>query len=138
MGFFGTAWQVIKSVVDISRVAESQSRLHDEFSALSERQVALEERVAALESEDLQLGDQTAWKDDYELSDIELEVPVYAPTSWSESAESPHWLCAHCFDNDEKSYLRPAPGEQVIGRPRQWSCSREGCRMEFVTAIVPN
>ena len=138
MGFFGTAWQVIKSAVDIGRIAESQSELHDELSALSERYVALEKRVAGIESEDIERRDRDAWKDDYELSDIGLEVPVYTPASWSESADSPHWLCAHCFANDKKSYLRPAPGEHIIGRPRYWSCSREGCKMEFVTAIVPN
>ena len=137
MGFFGTAWQVVKSAVDIGRIAESQSELHGEFSALREKYVALEKRVAGLESEDIELGDHDAWQDDYELSDIGLEVPVYAPVSWSESAESPHWLCAHCFDNDKKSYLKPTPGHH-IGQPRYWSCSREGCTMEFVTASVPN
>lgn len=138
MGFIGTAWQAIKSAVDLGRIAESQSELHDEFFALSEKYVALEKRVAGLESEDVELRDQDAWKADYEFSDIGLEVPVYAPAPWSESAESPHWLCAHCFDNDKKSYLKPTPGEHIIGQPRYWSCSREGCKMDFVTASVPN
>ncbi|MXW17012.1 MAG: hypothetical protein F4123_01130 [Gemmatimonadetes bacterium] len=131
MGFFGTAWQVLKSAVDIGRIAESQSELHDEFAAL-------EKRVARLESEDIELRDQIAWKDDYELNDIGLEVPVYTPGPWCESADSPHWLCAHCYDNDKKSYLKPTPGEHIIGQPRYWSCSREGCKMDFVTARVPN
>ena len=138
LGFFGTAWQVIKSAVDIGRIAESQSELHDEFSALSEKHVALERRVARLESEDIERRDRDAWQDEYELRNIGLEVPVYAPGQWSESDESPHWLCAHCFDNDRKSYLKPAPGQHIIGHARYWSCSREGCRMEFVTSSVPN
>ena len=138
LGFFGTAWQVIKRAVDFGRIAESQSKLHDEFAALGEKYVALEKRVAGLDSEDIERRDRDVWKNDYELSDIGLEVPVYAPGPWSEFAESPHWLCAHCYDDDKKSYLRPTPGEQIIGRPRHWSCSREGCKMGFVTARVPN
>lgn len=138
MGFFGTAWQVIKSAVDIGRIAESQSKLNDEFSALSERQVALEDRVAGLESAEIERRGRDVWKEDYELRNIGLEVPVYAPGPWSESDESPHWLCAHCYDNDKKSYLKPTPGQYIIGQPRYWSCSREGCKMDFITARVPN
>ena len=138
MGFFGTAWQVVKSAVDIGRIAESQSELHNEFSALSEKYAALEKRVAELENEDIELRDHSAWKADYELGDIGLGVPVYVPAPWSESVDSPHWLCARCFDNDKKSYLKPTPGEHIIGQPRYWSCSREGCKMDFVTSSVPN
>ena len=138
MGFFGTAWQVIKSAVDIGRIAESQSKLNDEFSALGERQVALEDRVAGLESAEIERRDRDVWKDDYELRNIGLEVPVYAPGPLSESDESPHWLCAQCYDNDKKSYLKPTPGQHIIGQPRYWSCSREGCTLDFITARVPN
>ena len=90
-----------------------------------EREIALSERCRKLQD---QLNSVQAWEaveTRYAQHNIDGVATVFVP---KDGGESPHWLCANCFEDRWKSYLQ---GRDNRGREyREWKCGRCGASLE--------
>lgn len=67
-----------------------------------------------------QLIDLKNWETEaaqYELQQVAPGVLAYALKSAPEKATPPHWLCANCYQNKEKSILQQGRGIGPMGTP---------------------
>ena len=91
------------------KVLEIQGKMLDAqnfaFAAQEERS-ALVERVCTLEKE---VADLKAWgaeKETYELKTIDGGAFAYVKKKTVQTTEPPHWLCAACYQENQKRILQ--------------------------------
>lgn len=79
---------------------------HQGLFAAQEVQTAASRRIADLEQEIVRLKDWTAEKQRYQLHDVGRGAMTYVPKPGMENGEPPHWLCAKCFNQGQKSFMQ--------------------------------
>lgn len=93
--------------------------------ATQEKQLALAQEVADLKKENEQLKDWNREKERYTRTHIAPGIPAYVLKPGLEQDETPHPLCANCFEKGQKSYLSYGP-------PGSFKSMRCGhCKSEF-------
>jgi hypothetical protein len=97
------------------KLLEFQSKIIDAnnaaFSAQEERSSLLE-RIRELEK---QVADFEAWeaeKQRYELKEVALRKFAHVLKPNASASEPPHWICASCYQQNQKSILQ---GEKFYG-----------------------
>ena len=75
--------------------------------AAQQREIQLTGRCRELEGELNRLKDWDAERARYTLKTLPGGAVVYFQGPDVDSPEAPHWLCSHCFENREKSYVLP-------------------------------
>lgn len=96
--------------------------------AAQEAQTSDARRISQLEQEIVQLKDWSAEKERYELADIGQGALGYRPKQGMESGELPHYLCANCFDQGQKTRLQP--DVRTPGRDEFLFCNR--CKADIL------
>ena len=136
---FSQAHQIIKVLLDLkidsatlakitalqSVLAEAQTSqlaLLEQNSTLVQRKNDLEKEIARLET----------WAHEsqrYHLHEIQPAVVAYALKESHANGEPPHWLCANCYNNSQKSILNRG---KVGGIDHTYTCPRPGCGSTIV------
>jgi hypothetical protein len=102
------------------------------FSVNQER-TALVERIRDLEQK---LADLEAWeteKQRYELKSIGAGSFARALKPEAQGSEPPHYICANCYENHQKSILQPEPtsaASRALSIPPMLVCPK--CKAKFV------
>jgi cell division protein FtsB len=118
------------------KIIETQSaigRIQDERSSLIERIRDLEKEVADLKAWD-------AEKQRYELKDVVPGSYVYVLKKDSQGSETPHWLCANCYNSGKKSLMQYF-GAGLPGRDFQkaiWACHACKSQVKVAFQIKPS
>jgi ribosomal protein S27E len=87
-----------------------------------EQKAALAKRVGELEKEIAELKDWKREAERYQLTEIAPSIMARTLKSGMENGETPHKLCADCFEDNKKSFLYPGPyGTDILFR-----CNRCG------------
>lgn len=123
--------QAIQSkVIELNaQILEAQSSA---FAANDER-AALIASISELEKE---VADLKAWgaeKENYQLTNVGDGVLAYTLKPTVQSTEPSHMLCAHCYQNNKKSFLQPT--QELRLRRRIHICP--SCKSEFTFSYVP-
>lgn len=118
--------EVYDQILDLSeRFSNIQLGLID----AQQQAIELTARCRELEDALKRARDWEAEKTRYHLTTLFHGATVYALKPEFASEEAPHWLCAGCFTDGQKSHVQPQ--SMVQGR-RPWKCSR--CGATFVAA----
>ncbi len=104
-------------------LALSDKLLEMQAAALDaqQREIHLTNRCRQLEDELSRVNDWEAERARYTLVQVSKLASVYVQKLDVDTPHAPHWLCANCFEDRQKSYLQP--GEQRSDR-RTWKCQR--------------
>ncbi len=97
-------------------------------------QFALLNRVRELEEEMTRMKKWDAESERYELKNIYTGAVAYVLKPDAQGSESPHWLCANCFENKKKSYLQQAMPMQ---RNMIYKCIACGNMVSVHASITP-
>ena len=93
-----------------------------------QREAELVDRCRALKEELDRAKDWETQRARYLLKTLNSGAAVYVQKPDVEVPEDPHWLCANCFENREKSIVQPQRGILQQGQ-QEWKCPR--CRATF-------
>jgi hypothetical protein len=74
--------------------------------AAQEAQSADARRIAELEQEIMRFKDWSAEKQRYELKSMRGGSVAYSEKASVNARQSPHWLCANCFEQGRKSFMQ--------------------------------
>jgi hypothetical protein len=104
-GLNATATQATINDVKIElqqRILDAQGALH----AANTAQSASADRIRDLEQQIVQLKDWETEKEQYELKQVVVGIVAYMPKPGVPAAQTPHYLCANCFEHGRKRYLQ--------------------------------
>jgi hypothetical protein len=106
-----------------------------ELFAAHAAQTALVDRVRDLEGQIARMKNWDAQKQRYKLAAPFPGCMVYALQKSMSGGETPHYLCASCFDKGERSILQGREGRQTKeGKPHAaYYCPNPSCRSEATT-----
>jgi hypothetical protein len=115
-----TAGDIAKALLDLKVAADVQAKVielnrmiltaQSDAMTAQATQIELLERVRELEGELKGLEDWEAEKQRYGLMRDNGGCMIYSlKQSFVDAGEEPHALCPHCYENDKKSFLQPAP-----------------------------
>ena len=106
---------------------------HGFVTAMQSDHAALSAQVRELEQELEELKDFRREKEKYELQSLGGKGFIYAYKSSIHSDQTPHWLCATCFDRDKKSFMQFS-GTNIINHGcNNWKC--HVCNTELVVGV---
>jgi hypothetical protein len=105
--------------------------VRDKSIELNSAVIALQTAITGIQSQNYellnennrlkqQLIDLKNWETEaaqYELKEVDSGVFAYAFKSAPDSATPPHWLCANCYQNKEKSILQRGRKSGPLGTP---------------------
>ena len=131
---FSQAHQIIKVLLDLKVDSETLGKITALQSVLAEAQTS---QLALLEQNSSLLKIKTelekeitrleTWANEskrYQLHEIQSGVVAYALKESHANGEPPHWLCANCYNNEQKSVLNRG---KVGGIDHTYTCPRPGC-----------
>ena len=117
---------------EIAGISDKVYEIRTEVDNARDREVTLNERCRELNDQLKRVEDWKAVKAGYARRNIDGVVTVFVP---KDGGESPHWLCANCFEDRRKSYLQ---GRDNRGREfREWKCGRCGATLEVCYRRAP-
>ncbi len=102
---FKTLFDMAKGLENISDAAARNRavvELLENISSAEMQQAALIKRMADLEKEIGRLKNWEAEKKRYQLADVGLGARAYTLKPGMENGETPHEICAHCYQNGRK------------------------------------
>ena len=120
-----------------AKVLEFNRQLIDaqtKILAVNEERSALIEEIHQLKK---QVADLEAWeteKQRYELKSIGAGSFARALKPETQGSETPHYICANCYENRQKSILQPEPtsmASRALATPPMLFCPK--CKARFVS-----
>lgn len=131
---FSQAHQIIKVLLDLKVDSETLAKITALQSVLAEAQssqLALLEQNSSLlklkDDQEKQIARLETWAHEsqrYQLHEIQPAVVAYALKESHANSEPPHWLCANCYNNGQKSILNRG---KVGGIDHTYTCPRPSC-----------
>ena len=111
-----------ESKVKISKMMTEVMTAHNLTLAAQKNEMALLKTISQLEEE---IKNHKAWdieKEQYELNTIDGLAFVYVRKKSVKIVETPHWLCATCYQESKKSILQFKRREEL--RKDLWCCNQ--------------
>lgn len=109
----GDIAQGLNAAISQTQIAETKISLQNvlieaqrSLLAADSEQRTLLTRINDLEQEIVRLKNWDAEKPRYQLKALGTGAVVYAEKEGVENLQAPHWLCANCFNNGQKSFLQ--------------------------------
>jgi hypothetical protein len=130
LGAFKTMFDMAKGLKEMNDAAIRNGaviELQEQILSAQAAQAALIERVRALEAEVASFEKWEADKQKYELKEIRPGVLVYALKKDAGTGEPTHLICAHCYQQRQKSILHTQGLD--VGRAELLVCPRCGTEM---------
>lgn len=136
------AFDLSKAVLDVAGAVKVQGKVFElqreilaaQSSAMAaqQAQATLLAEIGALKQQVVEVKNWDREAQNYELKAIDTGAFAYMLKPGMENGQPPHWLCAHCFNNRQKSLLQ-TKGQVVTpqeGRSQyaKWACN--ACRGE--------
>jgi len=103
------------------------------LSAAQDAQAASLQRIRDLEQEIVRLKDWEREKQRYSLKAVAIGAFAYTPKPGMENGEPPHWLCANCFNQRQKSFLQFKGQDRTAsgGRGETSTYACDACKASF-------
>lgn len=138
------AYDLSKAMLDVSGAVKVQGKIFElqreilsaQASAMGaqQAQTTLLSQIDNLEKEIVSLKDWGRDQERYELKAIDTGAFAYMLKPGMERDEPPHWLCAKCFGQRQKSFLQFRGQVSTIaggrGMHAKWGC--DTCRGEVM------
>jgi rubrerythrin len=115
IGAFKTMFDIAKAMKDMDDTVRRNAaiaELGEQIIAAQTRYAAAIEEIGSLKEK---LGRLETWnteKQKYELKDLG-GVFAYALKTEAQGSEPPHYICASCYENGNKSILQVVPGNNA-------------------------
>lgn len=122
MSAIKTAFDIAKGLKDIDDVARRNAaviELQEKILSAQAAQVELIETIGELKKRVVELEAWDADKKRYELKDIWRGSLAYVVKESMSGSETPHNICANCYERGHKRYLQP----RVTGYGQELFCS---------------
>jgi Zn finger protein HypA/HybF involved in hydrogenase expression len=131
LGIFKSLYDSAKALKDINDATIRNGaiiELQEKILAAREAQTALLERISDLEKEVANFKTWDAEKQKYEMKVISPGSFVYALKEQIKGTEPPHYICANCYEDGNKSFLQRKPanpiGAQHFGEKDTYACPK--------------
>lgn len=119
--------KTIKSIDDRTRINEAVIELQEKILTAQTAQATLVEQVRELEAEMARMKAWDADKQRYELKELHRGLFAYILKVGCEDGETPHALCANCYQRGTKALLQ-SNGEAIVHK-HAWFCA--GCKTNY-------
>jgi hypothetical protein len=110
LGVFKTMLDMAKGLKDINDATIRNGaviELQEKILTARAEQMTLLERVSDLEKEVAKFKTWDADKKNYELKDVGMGSLAYVLKESMRGSETPHKICAACYDHGKRSILQP-------------------------------